>query len=126
MGIEVNELIERMTKEGKSSAEIALAVSQMYEAAVNKAREEEEHKRRALMLERGRQAIRAAIFGGLRMNKGQQISWLYTYANDHAEAIRDYVVANANKPDTSDTEKAVAVSNMESNTIRADELDSDY
>lgn len=100
MGIEVNALIERMTKEGKTAAEIALAVSQMYEQAVNKAREEEERKRRALMVERSRQAVRANIFGGLHMNKQQQLSWLYAYANDNAATIRSYVVKNANQSGT--------------------------
>ena len=86
---EVKGVIEQLAAEGKSAAEIALAVSQMYETAVNKAREEGERKLRERMAESARQKIRARIFKGMKLNKSAQLAWLYSYADKHADEIRN-------------------------------------
>jgi len=93
-----------MTAEGKTSAEIALAVSQMYESAVAKIKEKEAEKLRAMMIEKARQTVRKEIFGGTGLNKAQQISWLYEYAKSHSAEIRDYVVQTANARETVDSD----------------------
>lgn len=86
---EIGKAVEQLAAEGKSAAEIALAVSQMYETAVNKAREEGERKLRERMVESARQKIRARIFKGMKLNKPAQLAWLYSYADEHADEIRN-------------------------------------
>ena len=92
----INEMVKEMTAAGRSSVEISLAVGKVYADAVKQVRDEEERKRRKLMTEKSRQGIRNAVFAGLNMSKAQQISWLYTYVNANAEAVRQFVVDNVN------------------------------
>lgn len=92
MGIEVNKKIEELMKQGKTSEEIALAVSQMYEAEVCRIRAAEEAKRRELMLEERRKNIRKVIFDGMNLAKSQQIAYLYQYAERYPEEIKNGIL----------------------------------
>lgn len=88
----MEKLVARLTAEGKTATEIAVAVSELVARNVTKQRDKQNRERN---IEDGRREIRNRIFTNAKLTRAQQISLLYAFLDSNADYVRNWYVKSS-------------------------------